>query len=455
MDAATLRMAETELSEYLKSFADCFPYSPTRKHLGVYVRGQLGTLERKSIEPIALEARIPPRTLQQFVASHRWDEGTMRSRVRTIVATKHRDANAIVVVDETSFAKKGCKTVGVKRQWCGCNGKIDNCVQTVHLTYVAQEFATIVDSDIYLPEDWAADEARRKEAGVPEDVVFRTKLEIALDLLDRAEADGIKPRWVTADEFYGRASEFRDGLERRTLLYVLEVPKSTYGWTRAAFAKGKEHRRVDQLYRRGGPTWITYHIKETTKGPLVWNVRAARFVFHAGTDRSEKWLLIAENPLTEETKYFVSNATAETPIETILTVAFTRWRIERNFEDSKQDIGLNHFEVRAYTALQRHMALSMVSLLFLVELRAKLKASTGDGWTVPQTRLFVDTLVDQELTPEQRVRQLEHNLYKIEYWQRRAMAAEKSHRKRRLREIANVGIDIEALPRCPTWPAVT
>jgi SRSO17 transposase len=452
MDDATLQTVEADLKAYLALFADCFPYKPTSAHLEVYVRGQLGTLERKSIEPIALGAGVAPRTLQQFVGALRWNEDVMRSRVRTLVVAWHPDPNAVGVIDETSFEKKGCKTIGVKRQWCGHKGKVDNCVQTVHLTYVARQFATIIGGDIYLPEDWADDRARRERAGVPDHVKFRTKPEIALEVVDRARADGISMRWVTADEFYGRSSEFRDGLELRNLLYVLEVPKSTFGWTRAGYAEGREHRRVDQLYLRGGPTWVDYHVKDTTKGPVVWRVRATRFVFHAGTDRSEKWLLIAVDPLTGETKYFVSNASADTPVETLLTVAFTRWRVERNFEDSKQEIGLDHFEVRTYTALQRHLALSMVSMLFLVETTLKLKDMTSQGWTVSQTRLIVDTMVDQELLPEQRARRLENNLFKIAYWQRRARVAEKCHRKRRLLELAAAGIDMKTVPQCPSWP---
>ena len=452
MDKSDLQFLETDLSVYLGLFSDCFAYSCTKAHLKVYVKGQLGTLERKSIEPMALQAGVPPRTLQEFVGSYRWNEDAMRSRVRTIVATKHPNANAVVVIDETSFAKKGYKTVGVKRQWCGHSGKIDNCVQTVHVTYVAEEFATIVGADIYLPEDWAEDAARRKEAGVPDTVKFRKKWEIAHELLDEAHTDKIKFRWVTADEFYGRASEFREGLERRNLLYVVEVPISTCGWTATGFAQKKEHRRVDALYLRGGPSWVPYYIKDTTKGPLVWQVRSTRFVLHAGSDRSEKWLLIATNPLTNETKYFLSNAPAGTPIETLLTVAFTRWRVERNFEDSKQEIGLDHFEVRSYTALQRHMALSMVSLLFLVESTLKLRAITRDRWTVSQIRLICDTLVDQELLPEQRVRRLELNLFKIVYWQKRGLVAEKCHTKRRLKDLAIAGIEMETIRRCPAWP---
>lgn len=453
MDDATLKSLETELSEYLGLFADCFRSSPSREHLETYVRGQLGTLQRKSIEPIALQAGMQPRTLQQFIGAHRWDESAMRSGVRRLVATQHADPNAVGVVDETSFDKKGEKTVGIKRQWCGHTGKVDNCVQTVHLSYVSRDFATIVDSDLYLPEDWANGEERRREAGVPEGVKFRKKWEIGLEMLDRTQKDGIVLRWLTADEFYGRVPEFLEGVAARGLQYVVEIPVCTWGWTPAGYARGTEHRRVDKLFERGGPSWVTYHVKDTTKGPLVWRVRATRFVPHAGTDRSEKWLLIAVNPLTGEKKYFLSNAPAQTPIETLLTVAFTRWRIESNFEESKQEVGFDHFEVRTYTALQRHLAISMVSMLFLVRATILLRAETGDEWTRPQTRLIVNTMVDQELIPEQRARQLKLNLFKVEYWQRRAKVAENCHRRRRLREIAGAGIDLDRVVRCPAWPA--
>jgi hypothetical protein len=235
-------------------------------------------------------------------------------------------------------------------------------------------------------------------------------------------------------------------------LYVVEVPKSTYAWTRPGYAEGREHRRIDDLYQRGGPSWVTYHVKDTAKGPVVWRVRSVRVVLHAGKDRSEKGLLIVVDPITGETKYFLSNAPEHIATETLLTVAFTRWRVERNFEDSKQEVGLDHFEVRRYRALQRHLALSMVSLLFLVKTSLKLKVTTSENWTVAQTRLVVDTLVDQEMVPEQRARTLKINLFKITYWQRRAKVAERGHRKRRLRELDAAGIHVESLPRCPSWP---
>ena len=451
MDKAMLDGLASELSEYTKRFDACFQSTPSRDHLTAYVRGQIGPLQRKSVEPIALQSGIKPRTLQQFLSAHRWDDKAMRARVRSIVATEHADPNGLGVIDETSYDKKGKKTVGVKRQWCGHTGKIDNCVQTVHLTYVARDFATIIDSDLYLPREWAEDKERREEAGIPDSVTFRTKGEIALELLQRSKGEGVPMRWLTADEFYGRSSEFLSGVEALGLLYVVEVPISTCGWTARGYSREQQHRRVDEFFKRGGPSWFDYHVKDTTKGPVVWRVRTIRFVPHAGTDRTEKWLLIAVNALDGEAKYFISNAPAETQIELLLTVAFTRWRIEHNFEESKQEIGLDHFEVRSYIGLQRHLAISMVSMLFLVRASLRLRGQTQDHWTVPQTRMITNAMVDQELLPEQRIRKLDLELSKVLYYQKRAKVAEDCHRRRRLRDLEKAGVDLKQTVKCPRW----
>ena len=451
MDKAMLNGLAIDLKEFTKRFDSCFQSTPSREHLAAYIQGQIGPLQRKSVEPIALQGGIKPRTLQQFLSAHKWDEGEMRARVRGIVATDHADPNALSVIDETSFNKKGNKTIGVKRQWCGHTGKIDNCVQTVHLTYVARDFATIIDSDLYLPKEWIENKERRVEAGIPEEVTFRTKLEIAIELLRRSKREGVGTRWLTADEFYGRSSEFLSEVQALGMLYVVEVPVSTCGWTVRGHSRGTPHRRVDEFFKRGGPSWIQYHVKDTTKGPVVWRVRATRFVPHAGTDRSEKWLIIATNPLDGETKYFVSNAPADAKIELLLTVAFTRWRIEHNFEESKQEIGFNHFEVRSYTGLQRHLAISMVSMLFLVRSSLRLRGQTRDHWTVPQARLILNTLVDQELSPDQCSCKLEREMFKIAYWQRRAKVAEECHRRRRLRDLEKAGVSLAQAVRCPKW----
>ena len=290
---------------------------------------------------------------------------------------RHADSEAVGVIDETSYAKKGQKTVGIQRQYCGETGKIDNCVVTVHLAYASKDFATIVDGDLFVPEHtWANDPDRCREAGIPEEVTHRPKWRIALDLLTRSMADGLRMKWLAADEAYGRVGEFRRESARQGLLYVVEIPCSTTGWTAAMTERGGDTRRVDALWRRGGPSpdtpgrsgWEKYHVKNTEKGPVVWEARTVRF--HAREDDGagdEQWLVVARNVLTGEVKYFLSNAPEATSCETMLRVAFTRWTVEHMFHEAKGEVGLRHFEVRRYKPVMRHLALSMVSLLFLCE----------------------------------------------------------------------------------------
>lgn len=383
----TAKSIRRNLDRFLKQFDDCIGTRPSRAHLRTYVGGQIGNLPRKSIEPIALEADVAPRTLQEFLGLHRWDHEAMGRRVQQIVMRDHADENAIALIDETSVAKKGVKTAGVQRQYCGASGKTDNCVVTVHLGYATHNFAALLDGDLYLPEEsWSGNEARRDEAGVPEHVAYRSKWRIALDLLERSVQNGVRFKYLVADEFYGRAKPFRDGAAAMGLRYVVEIPCNIHGWTKAprltAGRKGSLRlaeneigaRRVDGLWLRGGPSWEAFHIKDTEKGPVVWDVRATPFFPKAGRlPGAAHWLLVARNVLTGELKYFLSNAPAGTPVEALLHVAFSRAIVEQLFENAKNEIGFDHFEVRHYLPLQRHLVLSAVSLLFLMEQAQELR----------------------------------------------------------------------------------
>lgn len=374
-----LKRLRRELSSFLRKFAVCIKTKRSRSHLATYVSGQISDLERKSVEPIALAAGVAPRTLQEFLGLHRWDHEAVRQKVQQLVMRGHADPHAIALIDETSFAKKGDKTAGVQRQYCGATGKKDNCVVTVHLGYTAGDFHALVDGDLYLPQAaWHEDRARCQEAGIPDTVVYRPKWQIALDLLDRAMDNGVGFRYLAADEWYGRIEKFRAGVDARGLWYVVEVDCSQLGWTqypkavvsegRKAGAPSPAPRRVDALWQRGGPSWEQFHIKNTEKGPVVWEVRAIRFFpCEYQQPAKECWLMVARNLLAQEIKYFLSNAPADTPVETLLHVAFSRWHIERIFQDGKGEIGLDHFEVRKYHALIRHLVLSMVSFLFLAQ----------------------------------------------------------------------------------------
>lgn len=395
MNAQRLKALRKELDTFVSSFAPCIKTEPSRRHFKTYVEGQVSDLERKNVAAIALNAGVPPRSLQEFVGLHLWDHLGARDNLQGQVMARHADPNAIADIDETSFAKKGRKTAGVKRQYCGATGKVDNCVVTVHLGYVAKDFHALLDGDLYLPEDWLADRERCREAGIPDSVVFRPKWRIALDLLDHALGNGVHFRWLTADEAYGRCEAFRDGVASRELHYVVEVPCSLQGWTKRprVGVPAKEGggagrlpcmprlacdapaaRPLKALWRRGGPTWKGFHIKNTQAGPVVWEARVVRFFPAAGGLPGDPlWLLVARNVLDEEVKYFYSNAPEDTPAEVLLHVAFSRCHIEQLFEESKGEVGLDHFEMRKYLALRRHLVLSMVSLLFLEEQTERLR----------------------------------------------------------------------------------
>jgi len=389
VEVEDLMAVRRNMGRFLRQFSGCVKTKRSRAHLRTYVAGQVSDLPRKSVEPMALAAGVAPRTLQEFLGLHRWDHDAMRRRLQRLVMRDHADPNAIAVIDETSFVKKGDRTAGVQRQYCGTTGKTDNCVVTVHLGYTAGDFHALVDGDLYLPEaSWDADRERCREAGIPDEVVYRPKWQIALDLLDRTMANGVSFKYLVADEVYGRCEEFRTGVDGRGLSYVVEVNCSQIGWVRrpreahpdaySGFGRPPTKprlspgtaapRRVDRLWKRGGPSWQLFHIKNTQKGPVVWEARAVRFFpCEDKLPGRQCWLILARNVLDGEVKYFLSNAPDDTPVEVLLHVAFSRWHIERIFQDGKGEVGLDHFEVRRYLPLIRHLVLSMVSFLFLMQ----------------------------------------------------------------------------------------
>ena len=186
MDATEISRLGLGLTRFLRRFSDCFGRSEPREHLRTYIRGQLPDLPRKSVEPIALAAGTPPRTLQRFLESVCWDEQRLRDRQQQFVAREHAHPKAIGVVDESGNPKKGRHTAAVKRQWCGRTGKIDNGVMGVHLSFVSDDFPCLLDSDLFLPKDWANDPVRRAAAFIPDGVVYRKKTDIALGQMQRA-----------------------------------------------------------------------------------------------------------------------------------------------------------------------------------------------------------------------------------------------------------------------------
>jgi SRSO17 transposase len=350
---------------------------------------------------MALAAGIPPRTLPEFLARYKWDENGLRKRLHHIVARDHACPHSIGLIDETSDTKKGVKTPGVQRQHCGAVGKQDNCIVTVHLGYAAADFHTPLDGELFLPESWSNDRPRCREAGIADAMVYRPKTEIALELYDRAVAHGVHFQWLTFDEWYGTKPAFPQSLDTRDQKFVGEVHKDVVAWTRPPRVTERPYRRggrgrsrrtprlvagspkpmtVGDMLRYHTPLrdqeWVRYRIKDGEKGPMVWEARSIPIYpkNEDGLPQRTYRLVVARNVLAlGEVKYFVSNAPLESPLPTLLLVAFSRWRVERCFEDEKGELGLDHYEGRKYQGLKRHMILTSVSHLFLAQVLVDLR----------------------------------------------------------------------------------
>ncbi len=410
MDADQIRELKPLLGRYLRQFGRCFARRDTRAHLSVYVQGQLSDLGAKSVEPIAVHAGVAPRTLQEFLAHYRWDEDRVRDRLRQLVIEEHAGPNSIGIIDETSDVKKGDKTPGVQRQWCGKVGKTENCIVTVHLGYATGDFHGLIDGELFLPESWSEDRDRCDEAEIPDDMTHRPKWEIALELHQRATAGGLTFDWLGFDEGYGGKPEFLRLLDDRTQPFVGEVPTTFTGWIdpprvttrpfRRARGRGRKTPRMVSGSRpaifvknmlkyspalRDQP-WVGYHVKDGRKGPIVWEAKQTRITIKDDKDLPgiQLHLVVARNMLDpEEVKYFVSNGPPETPVETLLLVGFSRWRVERCFQDQKQEIGLDQWEGRGYVGLKRHLILSCISYLFLATVREQLRGKKSGTHRLP------------------------------------------------------------------------
>jgi len=407
MDVGIIKGVGRELKKFLQQFDDCFSRSEPRANLQRYVQGQLSDLERKSIEPIALAAGVPPRTLQYFLSSVIWNHPRLRDRIQWIVASDYAHPNAIGVIDETGNPKKGMYTCGVQRQWCGNTGKVDNCVVGVHLGYVLGDFQCLLDSDLYLPQEWADNVELRRRTKVPEEIEFRTKPEIALEQVRRALKNGIRFSALTFDELYGRSGPFLDDLAALGQNYVAEIPSDFVGWLRephilqrptpAEKRKKGRKRQYPRLSRQTlpacevrnlavyspifrGQKWQCFRIKDGEKGPIVWEVKVSKFYRKQGKKglpRQAHTLIVARNVLdTNEVKYFLANVSLNSPgvtLDWLLCVAFSRWPIERCFEIGKRELGMDHFEVRSWQGIHRHLYISQLSQLFCARVHHRLR----------------------------------------------------------------------------------
>jgi len=394
MNVEQILSLQEGLTDFLRAFEPCFLQRRTFDHLSDYGAGLLADLKRKSIEPIALAAGQDERTLQWFLSNALWDHERARAMLQYRVAARP-EARGIAVLDSSGHPKSGDKTPGVQHQWCGQLGKQNNCVVGQHLLYTdnhpSNPFSGMLASDLYLPQSWDEDRLRCRAAGIPDDVVYRPKWKMGIDPLQQALGNGIRFEWVTFDEEYGNVPAVWFELDRLGLRAIGECQGRFNAWaTPPAYSSGRaEHssKKVKDLVAHSpvftSQPWVRHTIKRSTRGAVIWEVKAARvqLVAHRGpnhngpsvpTDR-RYWLIAARNPMTGEMKYFISNAPSSTPMEELLRAAWARWHVEKWFERAKQEVALGAFEVRTYTSLVRHWLICGMVMLFLTEQTIRLR----------------------------------------------------------------------------------
>ena len=393
---------------YIEHLSGAMGHADRHGPLNEYCTGLLLPGERKSVEPMA--ARIAPgevgakhQSLHHFVANAPWDEAKLIASVRSFVLPAMEKVASVRawIIDDTGMPKKGKHSVGVARQYCGELGKQDNCQVAVTLSVASDHASLPVALRLYLPETWANNEAQRAKAGVPDDIAFQTKPQIALDQIEQAIDDGVPPGVVLADAGYGNDTAFRRGIDTLGLTYVVGVQGSTSVWAPGTAPMGPRKwsgkGRPTKLLRRDDKVkpvkisglakdlprkaWKTVRWREGSNGALAGRFAAVRIrPSHRDYWRSEPWpeeWLLIEWPAGEKgsTKYWLSTLPSDTSLAVLVRTAKLRWRIERDFQDLKQEIGLDHYEGRGWRGFHHHAALSIAAYGFLVAERASIPPS--------------------------------------------------------------------------------
>jgi len=394
MKAREIERFRLKLEAFLADVVLSMGRKERRQHAEEYIRGLLMDGERKSIEPMA--DRLPDgdvQALQQFVSQSPWPT----KEVRASLARKVEGEFVVEpywLVDEVSFPKQGKHSVGVARQYCGALGKTANCQVAVTLDLGTEESSTPLNWALYLPEQWINDPVRRKKAGIPEEIIFKTKTELALDLIDEVRAWGLQDRLVLTDSGYGDSYEFRQGLRNRELDYVAQVSGELTAWTEDPHPAEPPMKRGGKIPRKRlyakelpatrslcqiakdlpSSSWKTITWREGTKGPL--SSRFARVVVWMATGLmegrtmrvpSEELLIEWPGGTNEPRKYWLSSLSPhQTSFRALVRKAKGRFRVDQDYEEMKGEVGLDHFEGRSWQGWHHHVTLVTLAYAFLM-----------------------------------------------------------------------------------------
>jgi SRSO17 transposase len=393
-----VRGCRGRLSAFLRRYLPRFYRAEQRATAALVLRGLLSGLQRKTCEPIAVQAGVPRKPVQFFVGAGRWDDEAVMAELRGHVREELGDDRAVLVIDASTFPKTGTDSCGVARQWCGRLGKEENCQRGIFLAYAAPGGYAPLDRRLYLPRSWAEDGARRARCRVPEEVYFQEGWRIAADLLRRCRG-GLPHAWITGDDEFGRPAHFRAWLRRERERYVLDVPADTV-------VRDLERRRPRRRGRRGARRqvpycridawaagqpevrWARLAVRDGERGPLLVDAMGVRVQTKLDRRNGPEERLVVMRTVEAEPKthYALSDAGPAVPLEDLVRARFARHKIEDVFEAGKQEVGLAHYEVRSWVGWHHHVTLALLALWFLCCERRRLggenavnQCVTGEG----------------------------------------------------------------------------
>jgi SRSO17 transposase len=358
---------ENEYNELITRIGTVFANELGFQNAQKYIKGLTGTSERKNGWQLSeYLGESTPYALQQFIYRGRYKADSLRDELRGYIGEKLGDEEGVLVVDETGFLKQGKMSCGVKRQYSGTAGRIENCQIGVFLTYASKKGHSLIDRRLYIPEDWVKDPERCAKAGVPKDVVFQTKPKMALEMIQEATLAGFPYKWVTGDCVYGDYRDIRQGLEENQKCYVMSVSGKEYVWQ--GFSQNSIGSILKNLPDEG---WFEESCGDGSKGSRVYDWLTVEI----NAPPMEGWkrimLVRRSKSAPDELRAYICFAQETTPNQKFVEIAGTRWTVETCFKESKSEVGMDQYEVRSYDGWYRHITFACIALALLSVLSYK------------------------------------------------------------------------------------